>query len=203
MRRCFIACATALLASLTTVAIGANAVKPHENSGMVVDRQQRIPLKIDYANPPRSWAEAMQRADLVAVIRLRTQAHENSASGGHLPLTRFDADVVENIGGRAAGSIGKEIVVVRFGGISQGKSGVSQAVEETGFPAWKVGGVFLAFLEWSAANHGYLVQFGPDGAFEEEPLTKKVHTFGRGSLANSRNGRGFTELVAEVKAARR
>lgn len=49
----------------------------------------------------------------------------------------------------------------------------------------------------------YTVQFGPDGAFEEEPATKKVHTSGRGLLAKSRNGRSFAELVAEVKAAKR
>jgi hypothetical protein len=161
-------------------------------------------LKIDYASPPATWREAFERADLVAVVRLKAKQHVVQPK--ELPRTLFRADVLDVIGGPHAGSVGAEISVSRFGGVTTA-NGVLTSVEESGFRPWENGESFLVFLKWHGPYEAYAMAFGPDAAFEaalgEELIDKKVRTSGVGRLAARQNGRAFSMLLTEVKAAAR
>jgi hypothetical protein len=157
-----------------------------------------VPLKIDYAPAPTSWREAIERADLVAVVRLRAKQHVD-VGPNDFPRTVFHADVLELIGGPHASSIGQEIVITRFGGTTRVR-GVLRNVEEGRFRTWENGESFLLFLKWHGPYGAYSLPFGPDAAFEDDN-SGKVRTSGVGILAMRHSGRGFSILLNEVRAA--
>jgi hypothetical protein len=157
-----------------------------------------VPLQIDYGPPPRSWREALDGSDMVAVIVVKALTHER-VSRSVVARTRYEAEITEVVkDGRT--TIGA-LSITRYGGI-QDVDGVPRLVEERHFPPWTIGQKLLVFLKWSDQFKTYALPFGPDAAFQITPDTNKVRPFAKSSFASRQDGRDVAAVLAEVKAAR-
>ena len=155
-----------------------------------------VPLQVDYNAPPRTWREALDRADVVAVVQLKSSNYEQDK-----PRTHFIADITELIKRPDHVSIGPSIPIMRNGGVLEVR-GVLGIVEEANFEPWTVGQTLLVFLKWFDQLKTYSLPFGPDAAFELNPITKKVGVFANTSFASRHKGRDVAAVLAELKAAR-
>jgi hypothetical protein len=174
-------------------------VAPAALTGRAADLQRKGGIKIDYFAVPETFAEAVSKADLVAVIKLQSKL-DREVAGTRLPSTRFTAQVLEAIGGKGAASAEREIAVSRIGGFRKGADG-GAFVEQVGFPVWEVGRTCLVFLGWDKQEEAYVLPHGPNGSFELDPQSSKARTFGHGRLAGAKNGQPFAKLLAEVRTA--
>ena len=159
-------------------------------------------LTIDY-DTPRSWQEALNRSDFVAVIKVKGRVdNPQLAAVVPYPRTRFEAEVIEIVAGSRAAPVGSAVALIRNGGISH-NAGRASVFEETGFPLWSVGRTILVFLQWIEPYQAYVLVGGPDGAFELDPTTQRVRTPARGGFASRQNGRALAELLKEIRFAAR
>ena len=161
--------------------------------------QRKSVVITEYRNHPQSWTDAIKTSDLVATIKVRKLTYQDDDGRA---VTRFEADVVEVLGGARAASVGRQIVVSRFGGMTK-KGGASVFVEEQGFPEWKMDKTCVVFLTWSEQSQSYWLPYGPDSSFELEDTNNKVRTYGHGALATRQKGRAFADMVRELKTHRR
>jgi hypothetical protein len=71
--------------------------------------------------------------------------------------------------------------------------------EESRFPRWASKMTLLVFLKWDEPTKAFFPLFGPDGAYQFDPSTKKVRTFGVGKLARKLNGQAFENAIGDVR----
>ena len=160
-------------------------------------QQRPSSLYISYDTPPRSWKDAIARANLVAVVRLTKESPALVEMG--LPHLQYESAVVEVVAGDRAAVTGRTVTILRLGGTRE-VGGRFRGVQEEGFPAWQIGSTLLVFLKWAEGYKGYVLPFGPDSVFERDPSTMKVRASGHGALAARQNGRLFEELLRDVRA---
>jgi hypothetical protein len=117
-----------------------------------------------------------------------------------LGITHFKANVVEVIKGSGVGPAGPLIDVYRDGGKVEGPTGPVD-VDQLHFARWRPGMTLLLLLGWNKAVGEYEPLFGPDGAYEFEPISGKVKAFGRGKVASALNGHATTAVLDDVRRA--
>jgi hypothetical protein len=161
------------------------------------DRQVES-LQIDYDTPPRSWREALDRAEFVAVIQLKSLTYEEDSAT--LPRTHFDADVIELIKDSGGVYQGRAISVTRYGGVRE-VAGASIVTVERHFAPWTPGQTLLVFLNWFDRTQSF-TPFGPHAAFELDLSTNRVSAFAPRGFGGRHDGRAVADLLADVKAAR-
>lgn len=158
-------------------------------------REQNVPIAVDYAPAPPTVEALFQASDLVVVATLDSAIYQNAKG---MVTSHFKANVVEVLNDKRKGPIGPVIDVYRIGGKQQTATGMKD-IDELHFRRWSDGMKLLLFLHWNATANAYF-PMGPDGAYQLDPVTKKVRAFGKGSVARTWHGRDIAAVMTEAKS---
>lgn len=162
---------------------------------------KRLPLLIEYSHAPDDWRSFATDSDVVAVVQLSARDYRviDKPGRGRNPATHFYAHVMDVIKAPPGVSTGGTIDIFRMGGLMDTSEGLV-AFEDPAFPPWRPKMTLLVFLKWSEYHGGYVPMHGPAGAYELDPVSGNVRTFGQGRTAKAQKGRAFEVLLAEVRA---
>lgn len=161
---------------------------------------KKLPILLEYHAAPNGWEALAADSDVVAVVQLNARNYMviDKKGIGRNPATRFTASVIEVLKAPTGISNGSSIDIFRMGGLMETAEG-QVAFEDHVFPPWRPNMTLLVFLKWSEYHGGYIPMYGPDGAYELDPTSRNVRTFGRGPTAKAKEGRPFADVVAEVR----